>query len=347
MTGEPVPDQIAAGSVGRPSDIGGLAEPISARRWSWRCSASCAGDAGGGIGGVAVEGCAGSVIPHRGAGVGVGSGFLDVAERDAGVERGGDERVSQSVRSDGLLQSGAAGDPADDPPGAVPIEPIAGWSEEGRSVAAFANGQVDRAGGPRGERGDGFLAALAGDGPDAVPALGAQVLDIRAGCSGYPQPIESEQQDQRVLGGGAEHGRDEEGADLVAVQADGVRFVVQPRPPDMRGREWSRRSSSTALFVQSGDGGQAAGNRGPGPGCCRRRLDVQPDHEQSVARGGQGAGWGMAGRLAGAVIGGGEQGGALRRSSGSSWPRFRGLPALRRWPARYFATAQDRRRLGL
>ena len=54
------------------------------------------------------------VIPHGGARVSVGGGFLDVAERDSGVEGGGDERVPQGVRADVLGDPGAEGDPADD-----------------------------------------------------------------------------------------------------------------------------------------------------------------------------------------------------------------------------------------
>jgi hypothetical protein len=46
--------------------------------------------------------------------VGGGRGFLDVAQRNARVQCVGDERVAQGVRPDGLSDSYAAGDPADD-----------------------------------------------------------------------------------------------------------------------------------------------------------------------------------------------------------------------------------------
>jgi hypothetical protein len=52
---------------------------------------------------------------------------------------------------------------------------------------------------------------------------------------GDPQPPSREQRDQRVLARCAESGRDEQGADLVAVQADGVRLVVQSRAADVDG----------------------------------------------------------------------------------------------------------------
>ena len=87
-------------------------------------------------------------------------GFLHVAERDPGVERGGDEGVPQGVRADVLADSGAAGDPADDPGGAVPVEPPSVRGEEQRSFGALADSQVDRPGGARGERDGDDLAPL-------------------------------------------------------------------------------------------------------------------------------------------------------------------------------------------
>jgi hypothetical protein len=98
-----------------------------------------------------------------------------------------------------------------------------------------------------------------------VAALGAQVLDVRADSFGDPEPVEGQQGDQGVLGGGAEPGRDEKSADLVAVQAYGVRLVVQPRPPDVRRRGVCQQIFFDRVPVQSGDGGQAARDGGPGP----------------------------------------------------------------------------------
>jgi hypothetical protein len=50
---------------------------------------------------------------------------LYVAQWHPGVERDGDERVAQGVRSDGLGDPGPAGDAADDPPGAMAVQPAA------------------------------------------------------------------------------------------------------------------------------------------------------------------------------------------------------------------------------
>jgi hypothetical protein len=56
-------------------------------------------------------------------------------------------------------------------------------------------------------------------------ALQAQVLDVGAGGLRYPQPVQREQRDQRdqrVSGWRAEPGGDEQRAELVAVQRDGM-----------------------------------------------------------------------------------------------------------------------------
>jgi hypothetical protein len=102
------------------------------------------------------------VVAHRGARVGVGGGFLHVAQRDPGVERGGDERVSQRVRADLVVDPCAAGDPADDPGGAVPVQSLPGAGEEERSFGPLAGRQVDRPDGARRERDGDDLAALIG-----------------------------------------------------------------------------------------------------------------------------------------------------------------------------------------
>lgn len=47
--------------------------------------------------GVAVEVLAGSVITHRGAGIGMAGGDLDVSQVNTGVQHGRDERVSEHV----------------------------------------------------------------------------------------------------------------------------------------------------------------------------------------------------------------------------------------------------------
>ena len=138
-------------------------------------------------------------LAHRGAWIGVGSGFLDVSQRDPGIKCRGDERMPKCVRPNGLVDPGPAGDAADDPRGAVPIQAAAVSGQEDRPVCALADGQVDGPGGARSERDRDDLAALAGDHERPVPALHAQRLDVRAGGLRHPQAIEGQQRDQRML----------------------------------------------------------------------------------------------------------------------------------------------------
>ena len=158
----------------------------------------------------------------------------------------------------------AASHPAHDPPGAVPIQPTAIGGQEDRSLAALADRQVDRPGGPRRERDGDDLAALAGDHQGAVPALDAQRLDAGAGGFGDAQPVERQQGDQRVLRGVAKAGGDQQRAELVAVQPGGVRLIVQPWPADMSGWGVIEEFLLDGVAVEPGDGAQPPGDGGPG-----------------------------------------------------------------------------------
>jgi hypothetical protein len=86
---------------------------------------------------------------------------------------GGDERVPQCVGADVLGDPGASGDPADDPGGAVPVQPPPVRGREQRSFGALAGRLVDRAGSAGRERDGHHLAALAGDDQAAVASLEA------------------------------------------------------------------------------------------------------------------------------------------------------------------------------
>ena len=81
----------------------------------------------------------------------------------------------------------------------------------------------------------------------------------------HAQPVEREQGDQRVLGGRAEPGGDQERAELVAVQGGGVRLVVQPRPADVRGGRVVEEFFLDGVLVEPGDGAQPPGHGGAGP----------------------------------------------------------------------------------
>jgi len=69
-----------------------------------------------------------------------------------------------------LGDPGAAGDPPDDPGGAVPVQPPPVRGDKQQAFGALADRQLDRPGGPRGERDGDHRAALAGDDQGAVAA---------------------------------------------------------------------------------------------------------------------------------------------------------------------------------
>ena len=62
-----------------------------------------------------------------------------------------------------------------------------------------------------------------------------------------------------------EPGGDEQGADLVAVQAGGVGLVVQSGSPYMGRRRDRDQAFLFGVAVETGNGAQPAGDRGPGP----------------------------------------------------------------------------------
>jgi hypothetical protein len=127
--------------------------------------------------------------------------------------------VPQSVRPNGLGDPGAAGDPADDPPGAMAVQPSPIGSQEDESFGTLADGRVDSPGSARRERDRDHLATLAGDHQGPAPPLDAQRFDVGAGSLGDPQPIERQQRDQPMLAGRAETSGNQQRAKLVTVQA--------------------------------------------------------------------------------------------------------------------------------
>jgi hypothetical protein len=94
-----------------------------------------------------------------------------------------------------------------------------------------------------------------------MAALHAERLDVRPDRFRHPQPVEGQQRHQGVLSGGAEPGGDEEGADLIAVQADGVGLVVNPRAADMHRRRVGDQAFLLWVAVETGDRAQPAGDR--------------------------------------------------------------------------------------
>ncbi len=68
----------------------------------------------------------------------------------------------------------------------MPVQPVSGRGQEDRSLAAFADRQVDGPCRPQGERDDGFLAALAHDSQGAVAAVQAEHFNVVSDGLGDP-----------------------------------------------------------------------------------------------------------------------------------------------------------------
>src|SRR5439155_159575 len=179
------------------------------------------------VGGVAVEGDASAVVAHSGARVRVAGRFLDVAKWDPGVERGGDEGVPQGVGTNSFGDPGSAGDTAHDPAGGVAFQAAAVGTAKDRSFASLPDCEVDGAGGPRCERDGHDLAALTDNREGAVAAFEAETFDVGPDRFRDAQAVEREQRYECVVAGVANPGRDQHGADLVAIQAGRVGLVVQ------------------------------------------------------------------------------------------------------------------------
>jgi hypothetical protein len=113
--------------------------------------------------------------------------FLHVSQRDTGIEGGGNEAVPERVGSDSLGDPGGTGYAADDPSGGVAVEPGAVAAEKNRTVGAFADREIDGAGGARCHRDENGLDAFAEHGDGAMPAFEAEVFDVSAECLGDPK----------------------------------------------------------------------------------------------------------------------------------------------------------------
>jgi hypothetical protein len=63
----------------------------------------------------------------------------------------------------------------------------------------------------------------------------------------------------------AEPSGHQHGAELVAVQRDGVRLIIHPRPPDVRGWRVIQQFLLDRVAVEPGDSAQPPGDGGAGP----------------------------------------------------------------------------------
>jgi len=87
-----------------------------------------------------------------------------------------------------------------------------------------------------------------------VAALEAEVVDVGAGGLGDPQAVQREQGDKRMFCRRAEPGGDQQGAELVAVQRDGMGLVVDPRTAHVCGGRAIQDLFLDGVFVEPGNG---------------------------------------------------------------------------------------------
>ena len=92
-------------------------------------------------------------------------------------------------------------------------------AQQDRSFAAFADRQVDGAGGAGHERDAGWLVALADDAQGAVTAFEPEVFDVRAARLADPQAVQAEQHGQRGVHRRGPLGGVQERRQLAAVHA--------------------------------------------------------------------------------------------------------------------------------
>jgi hypothetical protein len=110
---------------------------------------------------------------------------MHVAQRDTGIQRSGDERVTQRVWTDAVGDLGAPGHAAHAPTGRMTVQsPPVGFDED-RTVESRADRQIDGSRHARCQRHRRGLAALADDGEGAMPAFETERVDVGADRFGH------------------------------------------------------------------------------------------------------------------------------------------------------------------
>jgi hypothetical protein len=129
--------------------------------WVVELAGGASDEGGDDVGGVAVEGLTTAVVAHGRSRIRVTRCLLYVPEGYAGVERGGDERVSQRVGTNPLGAPRTTGDAPHDPSRRVTVKTLAVAVDEDGSLEALAYGEVKCAGYARCEGHGHHLSSLA------------------------------------------------------------------------------------------------------------------------------------------------------------------------------------------
>jgi len=150
---------------------------------------------------VAVEVLPSPVVDGGRAGIGMAGGDLPVAQRDARIERGHDERSAEHVRVNGT-QSRALADGADPPVSGAPVEPLSVAAARDRPIATFPDSQVDRASSPRDEGDRRRLVPLPTMPSVPWPRSRPRSLDVGGARFAHSQSVRPEQHGKRGRGRG-------------------------------------------------------------------------------------------------------------------------------------------------
>jgi hypothetical protein len=107
--------------------------------------------------------------------------------------------VAQRVWTDPLGEPGPAGQPAHDPRRSVASQAPAVSSDEDRTPDTLTDREVERPGGPRGQRDGDGLAALAVHQQGPVSSLEAEMLDVGTERLGDPQTVQRQERAQHMI----------------------------------------------------------------------------------------------------------------------------------------------------
>jgi len=108
----------------------------------------------------------------------------------------------------------------------MPVHPCPICCGEDGSFGAFPDGEIDGAGGARRHWDDDGLAAFATDPQRVVSSFEADIGDVGAEGFRDTQPVQCEEACQGVIAGTGQSGLDQEGAELVSIQAKDGRLVT-------------------------------------------------------------------------------------------------------------------------
>ncbi len=157
---------------------------------------------------------------------------------------------------------GALGQPSHHPSSGVPGQALAVVAEEDRPFEPLSDRQIEGPGSAWCEGDDDSLAALAVHHQGAVAPVEAELVDVGTERLGDPQTVQRQQRTQRMIVRRRQSSLDKERAELVAVETDRVRLVVQLRTPHMHSRGVFDDAFLAGVPVEPGQRRQPTPNRG-------------------------------------------------------------------------------------